>query len=210
MATMGGGFFHCVDLRETLQNSSLPKPLFRFWSNFTGLFLGWPFSKVGREILIHQETWPPWGGDFLHYTDMKKFFKYLLLWNPWFDFEIISQECSLGYPFQKLFANFDSSKNIAAMRGRLFPLYGHEEIHKKSSSSTLLVRIWNNFTRFSLCDPFKKLFATIWSVEKYGRHGGRLFHCVDFREILQNSSSLKLFVRIWNDITGLFLGWHFF
>ena len=29
---------------------------------------------------------------FLHYTDMKKFFKNLLLRNRWSDFEIISQE----------------------------------------------------------------------------------------------------------------------
>ena len=42
-------------------------------------------------------------GGFLHYTDMKKFLKNLL-WNRWSDFEIISQECSFGDPFQNLFA----------------------------------------------------------------------------------------------------------
>ena len=31
-------------------------------------------------------------GGFLHYTDMKKFFKILVLRNRWSDFEIISQE----------------------------------------------------------------------------------------------------------------------
>ena len=31
-------------------------------------------------------------GGFLHYTDMKKFLKNLLLRNCWSDFEIISQE----------------------------------------------------------------------------------------------------------------------
>ena len=36
----------------------------------------------------------------------KQFFKNFLLWNRWSDFEIISQECSLGDPFQKLFAKF--------------------------------------------------------------------------------------------------------
>ena len=36
----------------------------------------------------------------------KQFFKNLFLWNRWSDFEIISQECSLGDPFQKLFAKF--------------------------------------------------------------------------------------------------------
>ena len=47
-------------------------------------------------------------GGFLHYTDMKKFLKNLLLRIRWSDFEIISQECSLGDPFQKLFAKFRS------------------------------------------------------------------------------------------------------
>ena len=36
----------------------------------------------------------------------KQFFKNLLLWNCWSDFEIISEECSLGDPFQKIFAKF--------------------------------------------------------------------------------------------------------
>ena len=45
-------------------------------------------------------------GGFLHYMDMKKFLKNLLLRNNWSDFEIISQECSLGDPFQKLLAKF--------------------------------------------------------------------------------------------------------
>ena len=45
-------------------------------------------------------------GGFLHYTDMKKLIKNLLLQNRWSDFEIISQECALGDPFQKLFAKF--------------------------------------------------------------------------------------------------------
>ena len=55
-------------------------------------------------------------GGFLHYIDMKKFLKNLLR-NCWSDFEIISQECSLGDPFQKLFANFDLSINMALVNG---------------------------------------------------------------------------------------------
>ena len=39
------------------------------------------------------------------YIDMKKFLKNLLR-NCRSDFEIISQECSLGHPFQKLFVKF--------------------------------------------------------------------------------------------------------
>ena len=52
-------------------------------------------------------------GGFLHYGDMKKFLKNLLLRNCWSDFEIISQECSLGDPFQKCLKNFDPSINMA-------------------------------------------------------------------------------------------------
>ena len=36
----------------------------------------------------------------------KQFLKNLFLRNHWSDFEIILQECSLGDPFQKLFAKF--------------------------------------------------------------------------------------------------------
>ena len=45
-------------------------------------------------------------GGSLHYMDMKKFLKKFFLQNRLSDFEIISQECSLGDPFQKLLAKF--------------------------------------------------------------------------------------------------------
>ena len=79
-------------------------------------------------------------GGFLHYRDMKRFFKNLLLRNRWSDFEIISQECSLGDPFQKLFAKFLSFHKHGSGEWGLLALWGHEEILKKSSSPKLLVR----------------------------------------------------------------------
>ena len=60
-------------------------------------------------------------GGFLHYKDMKKFLKNLLLRNCWSDFEIISQECSLGDPFQKCSQNFDLSINMALVNGGFLP-----------------------------------------------------------------------------------------
>ena len=45
-------------------------------------------------------------GGFLQYMDMKKFLENSFLQNRMSDFEVISQECSLGDPFQKLFAKF--------------------------------------------------------------------------------------------------------
>ena len=66
---------------------------------------------------------------FSHYRDMKKFLKNLLLRNCWSDFEIISQECSLGDPFQKLFAKSCSVYEYGSGEWGLFALYRHEEIH---------------------------------------------------------------------------------
>ena len=68
---------------------------------------------------------------FLHYKDMKKFLKNLLLRNCWSDFEIISQECSLGDPFQKMFAKFLSFHKHGSGEWGLLSLKGHEEILKK-------------------------------------------------------------------------------
>ena len=58
-------------------------------------------------------------GGFLHYMDMKKFIKNLLR-NRWSDFEIISQECSLGDPFQYCSRKFDPSLNMALGNGVFF------------------------------------------------------------------------------------------
>ena len=64
---------------------------------------------------------------FLHYTDMEKFLKNLLLWNRWSDFEIISLKCSLGNPFQKLLAKFWSVNKHSSGKWGLLALYGHKE-----------------------------------------------------------------------------------
>ena len=47
---------------------------------------------------------------YLHYREMKKFLKILLLRHVWSDFEMISQKGSLDDPFQKLLAKFLSFK----------------------------------------------------------------------------------------------------
>ena len=74
------------------------------------------------------------------YRDMKKSLKNLLLRNCWSDFKIISQECSLGDPFQKVFAKFLSIHKYGSGEWGLFTLYGHEEILKKLFSPKPLVR----------------------------------------------------------------------
>ena len=65
---------------------------------------------------------------FLHYADMKKFLK-ILLKNRWSDFEITSQEDSVGDPFQKLFAKFDMTINMALVKGGYMYLH-YTEIKK--------------------------------------------------------------------------------
>ena len=88
-------------------------------------------------------------GGFLHYTDMKKFIKNLVLQNRWSDFEIISQECSLGDPFQKKkkkkSRNFDPSINMALVNGGFLHFTDSKKFFKKSSQKSV-VRFRNDFT----------------------------------------------------------------
>ena len=77
---------------------------------------------------------------FLHYMDMKKFLKNSFLKNRWSDFEIISQECSLGDPFQKHLQNFDLSINMALVNWGFLHNTDMKKFVKKSSYPKLLVR----------------------------------------------------------------------
>ena len=51
---------------------------------------------------------------------MKKFFKVLVLWNSWSDFEIISQKRSLDDPFQNMFAKLLFVRNMALVIGATY------------------------------------------------------------------------------------------
>ena len=163
-----GEAFFTVDLGEILQNSSLLKLLVRFWNNFTGFFLGWPFSKIVHEILICRNTWLPWGGGFFHCVDLRE----ILLWNRLSDFEIISQDCSFGDPFQKLYAKFWSDKNMAAMGGwgGCLDFLRYSDM-KKFLKNLLLWNPWSDFEiisqECSLGNPFQKLFMKVWSVNPF-------------------------------------------
>ena len=61
-------------------------------------------------------------GGFFHYMDNKKLLKNHLLQNCWSDFEIISQECSLSDPVQKVFAKFRSLHKHGSGEWGLLPL----------------------------------------------------------------------------------------
>ena len=79
-------------------------------------------------------------GGFLHYMDMKKFLKNFFLQNRLSDFEIISQECTLGDLIQKVMAKLRSVYKYGSGEWGLFALHRHEEILKKSCSQKPLVR----------------------------------------------------------------------
>ena len=170
-------------MKKFSKKSSSVKPLVWFWNNFTGMFLGWHFSKIVREILIRWKTWLPWrGGDFLHYMYLKKFIKDLL-WNRWSEFGIISQDCSLCDPFQKLFANIWSVKRYDHHWEWLFSLCGLQR-----NSPKPLARFWNNYIEMFLGWPFSKnclqnLDMSINSISEWG-----LLALYKHIEILVNSS----------------------
>ena len=79
-------------------------------------------------------------GGFLHYMDMKKFLNFFLQ-NRLSDFETISQECSLGDPFQNCSQNFDLSINMALVNGGFL----HYTDMKKFLKNLLLRNHWSDF-----------------------------------------------------------------
>ena len=91
----------------------------------------------------------------------KQFFKNLL-WNHWSDFEIISQECSLGDPFQKLFAKFWSVHKYGSGEWVFFL---HYMDMKKFLKNFFLQNRLSDFEIISLeCslgDPFQKFVCKI-------------------------------------------------
>ena len=102
MALVNGRFLHYRDMRKFLKNllsETVGQILKEFHRNVPLVTL---FKICSRNFINMALV----NGGFSHYRDMKKFLKNYLLRNCWSDFEIISQECSLGDPFQKLCAQF--------------------------------------------------------------------------------------------------------
>ena len=161
MALVNGGFLHYMDMKKFLKNLLLQNR----WSNFEIILqecsLGDPFQKLCAKFWSAKKHGSDEFGLFALYRDMEKFLKNLFLQNCWSDFEIISQECSFGDPFQKLFAKFWSVHKHGSGEWGLLALYGHEEILRKSFSPKLLVRFWNNFTGMFFGWPFSKTVREI-------------------------------------------------
>ena len=105
MALVNGGFLHYTDMKKFFKNHLLRN----CWSDFEIIHRNVPWVTLLKncsqnfDLSINKALV---SGGFLHYMDMKKFLKNFVLQNCWSDFEIITQECSLGDFFQKLFAKF--------------------------------------------------------------------------------------------------------
>ena len=90
MALVDGGFSHNGDTKKFFKNL-----LRNCWSDFEIISqeysLSEPFKICSQNFDLSIDKALVNEG-FLHYMDMKKFFKNLVLRNCWSDFEIISQE----------------------------------------------------------------------------------------------------------------------
>ena len=123
------------------------------------MFLGRPSSNICWQNFDPSINMALVNGEFLYNTDMKKLLNNLLLWNRWSGFEIISQECSLGGPLQKLFVKFWSVQKHGSGE---WGLLGHEDNLKN-----LLLRIfWSDFEIISQDVPWATLFKNcLWNFD---------------------------------------------
>ena len=105
MALVNGGFSHYRDMKKFLKNLLLRNCRSDFEIISQEYSLSDPFQKLlaNFDLSINMALV---NGGFLHYMDMKKFLKNFFLQNHRSDFEIISQKCALGNPFQNLFTKF--------------------------------------------------------------------------------------------------------
>ena len=166
MALVNGGFLLYMDMKKKFLKNLL---LRNCWSDFEIISqecsLCDPFQNCLQNFDLSIKMALVNGG-FLHYMDMKKkFLKDHLLRNRWSHFELISQECSLCHPFQKLFAKFWSVHKHGSGEWRLFCAI---QTWKKFLKNLLLRIRWSDFEiisqEYSLGDPFQKFFATFWSI----------------------------------------------
>ena len=98
------------------------------------------------------------GGRLFALYGHEEIFKKSSTLKPWSDFEIISQECSLGDPFQNLFAIFLSVEKHGRHGGGGGGDFLHYMDMKKFLKNLLLRNRWSEFGIIShdrsLCDLF--------------------------------------------------------
>ena len=133
----------------------------------------------------------------------------LFLWNCLSDFELISQEYSLGDPFQKVFAKFWSANKNGSVEWGIFALYGHSQFLK----NLLFRNRWSYFEiisqKCSLSDLSQKLLRKFWSVIKHGSSEWGLLSRYG-HELILKKSSWKPLVRFWYNFIEMFIFRTFF
>ena len=142
-------------------------------------------------------------GGFLHYTDMKKFLKNLLLIKTagqiWNNFTGIRVGIS-GRPDCPIRASIATGKLPSPF---VSPL--EKEIFFSETTGQISRK---KFTGMSLGWPFSNTVRKFWSVHKHGSGKWGLFALYRHEEILKKSSSYKKpLVRFWNNFTGIRV-WH--
>ena len=121
-------------------------------------------------------------GGFLIYRDMKKFLKNLLLQNCWSDFEIISQECYLGDPFQKLFAKFRSLHKHGSVEWG-FSHYRDMKVFFSETASQILKKFHRNVPWVTL---FKNCSQNFYLCINMALVNGGFLHYLDMKKFLKN------------------------
>ena len=91
MALVNGGFLNDMDMKKFLKTffSETAGQILKLFHRNVPLLTLFKYCRLNFDQSINMALVI---GGFLHYKDMKKFLKNLLLRNHWSDFEIISQE----------------------------------------------------------------------------------------------------------------------
>ena len=120
--------------RKKLRTTSA-KPVDGCWNSITGMFLGWPSTKIAQAIPLHWTTWLPglW---------IEKGFKQ--------DFKTLSRECSLGGLLPELLKPFCSIEQHGCWSYK----------KKKSSTWLLLLNQWADFKTIHRKVPWVTLYQS--------------------------------------------------
>ena len=129
--------------------------------------------------------------------------KNLFPWNRLSDFEIISQECFMGDPFQKLFVKFWSVHKHGSGEWGFLALYGQKEILK----SLILRNSWSDFEIISQkCSSDLNKKRNFDPSLNTALVNVGFFHYTDMNKFLKN---LLWNQRSYFEIIEMLLGWPF-
>ena len=141
--------------RKKHNMTSPPRPLTQFQNNFTGMFLGWPSTKIAQTVLLGWTRWPPELKleKTLNISSVNHLLKRHLLLNQWMDFGIIFRNVPWGTLFQNCL-------NSPAPLKKWPPGLKIKNI-KRTSPARALTQFQNNYTGIFLRWPSTKIAQTV-------------------------------------------------